>query len=132
MDWSDRYAVGVEIIDQQHQKLFRLIDELARGIQSGNSEAALQTVFDELADYTRTHFETENRLMRESGYPDSAKHGALHRELEASLADLVGKARRGEPWVSLETMNFLRQWLYHHIDDTDRQFADFLLRRPAG
>lgn len=126
MDWSDRYAVGVDIIDQQHRTLFRLIDELAKGIQSGNSEHALQKVFDELADYTRTHFETESRLMRESGYPDGARHGALHHELEASLSELIAKARRGEPWVSLETMNFLRQWLYHHIDDTDRHLADYL------
>lgn len=129
MDWSDRYAVGVELIDQQHQKLFRLIDQLARGIQAGNSEATLQAVFDELAEYTRTHFETESRLMQESGYPDGARHGALHRELEASLGELIAKARRGEPWVSLETMNFLRQWLYHHIDDTDRHLADYLRSR---
>ena len=129
MDWSDRYAVGVEIIDRQHQKLFRLIDQLARGIQAGNSDATLMAVFDELADYTKTHFETEQRLMAAAAYPESPAHVAQHRELEGSLADLVEKARRGEPWVSLETMNFLRHWLYHHIDDTDRQLAAFLKTR---
>jgi hemerythrin-like metal-binding protein len=129
MDWSDRYAVGVDIIDRQHQKLFRLIDQLARGIQAGNSDATLMAVFDELADYTKTHFETEARLMAGAEYPDSAAHGAQHRELEASLGELVAKARRGEPWVSLETMNFLRHWLYHHIDDTDRRLARFLKNR---
>jgi hemerythrin-like metal-binding protein len=129
MDWSDRYAVGVDIIDRQHQKLFRLIDQLARGIQAGNSDATLMTVFDELADYTKTHFETEARLMAGAEYPDSQDHLVRHRELEASLGELVDKAKRGEPWVSLETMNFLRHWLYHHIDDTDRQLAKFLKNR---
>jgi hemerythrin-like metal-binding protein len=129
--WSDRYALGVEVIDQQHQRLFRLIDQLAWGIQQGNAEPALQSVFDELSDYTKTHFQTEEQLMAESGFPGGAGHREKHRGLEASLADLVAKASRGEPWVSLETMNFLRQWLYHHIDDTDRQLAVHLNSRTS-
>ena len=129
--WSDRYAVGIEIIDQQHQRLFRLIDQLAWGIDAGKSEKVLTSIFDELADYTRSHFATEERLMAESGFPGSAGHGEKHRELESSLADLVAKAQRGEPWVSLEAMNFLRLWLYHHIDDTDRRLADHLIAQKA-
>ena len=129
MKWSDRYAVGVEVIDRQHETLFRLIDNLAKGIQSGNPESTLQSVFDELHDYARVHFETEHCLMDQHAFGEAAGHKAKHRELEGSLNELVERAKVGKPWVSLETMNFLRQWLYHHIDDTDRRLAEHLKSR---
>jgi hemerythrin len=129
MNWSDRYAVGVEVIDRQHEVLFRLIDTLAKGIQSGNPESTLQAVFDELTEYVRVHFETEHRLMVEYDFPEEPAHEAKHRELQQSLNDLIERTNAGQPWVSLETMNFLRQWLYHHIDDTDRRLAEHLASR---
>jgi hemerythrin-like metal-binding protein len=126
MDWSDRFALGIELIDQQHKVLFRLIDQLARAIQDETSEAELQTIFAELHDYTRTHFATEERLMAQYAYPADQDHHASHRALEHTLEQLVERAKSGEPLVSIQTMNFLRLWLYNHIDGTDRQFADFL------
>lgn len=126
MDWSDRFALGIDLIDQQHKVLFRLIDQLARAIQDEISEAELQTIFAELHNYTLTHFATEERLMAQYAYPADQDHRANHQTLENSLEQLVERARNGEPLVSIQTMNFLRLWLYNHIDGTDRQFADFL------
>ena len=129
MDWSDRFALGVDIIDQQHQVLFRLIDQLAKAIQNDTSEAELKPIFDKLHEYTLTHFATEEQLMAQHGFPADQDHHANHRALEHSLAQLVSRAEHGEPLVSLQAMNFLRQWLYHHIDDVDRRLAEFLLKQ---
>lgn len=126
MDWSDRFAVGIEIIDQQHQVLFRLIDQLAKAIQNDTSESELEIIFSRLHEYTRSHFATEEKLMAEHGYPADQAHHVSHRALEQSLATLIERAGGGEPLVSLQAMNFLRQWLYHHIGDVDRQLAEFL------
>ena len=129
MDWSDRFAVGIDIIDQQHQVLFRLIDQLAKAIQNETSEAELQSIFSKLHEYTLTHFATEEQLMVQHGYPADKDHLENHRALEQSLSQLSSRAQGGEPLVSLQAMNFLRQWLYHHIDDVDRQLAEFLKAR---
>lgn len=126
MDWSDRFALGIDMIDQQHQVLFRLIDQLAQAIQNENSEAELKKIFDKLSEYTLTHFAAEEALMEQHGYHADKEHQENHRALERSLRQLVLRAESGEALVSLQTMNFLRQWLYHHIDDIDRQFAEFL------
>lgn len=126
MDWSDRFALGIDLIDQQHQVLFRLIDQLAKAIQDETSEAELQTIFRKLHDYTLTHFAAEERLMAHYAYPADQNHHESHRALEHSLEQLVERAKTGEPLVSIQTMNFLRLWLYNHIDGTDRQFAEFL------
>lgn len=126
MDWSDRFALGIDLMDQQHKVLFRLIDQLAQAIQHETSEAELQNIFGQLHDYTLTHFATEERLMAQYAYPADQDHQASHRTLEQTLEQLVERAKGGEPLVSIQTMNFLRLWLYNHIDGTDRQFADYL------
>ena len=126
MDWSDRFALGIDLIDQQHQVLFRLIDQLAKAIQDDTSADELKQIFDKLNEYTLTHFAAEESLMARYGYTGDHEHQENHRALAHSLAQLVERAKTGEPLVSLQTMNFLRQWLYGHIDDVDRQFADFL------
>lgn len=132
MDWSDRFALGVDIIDQQHQVLFRLIDQLAKAIQNDNPDEELQAIFSKLHDYTLTHFATEELLMAEHGYVGDLDHHENHRALEHALEQLVERAKKGEPLVSLQAMNFLRQWLYHHIDDVDRQLAKFLKEQGIG
>ena len=129
MDWSDRFALGIELIDQQHQVLFRLIDQLAKAIQNETSESDLRAIFDKLREYTLTHFAAEEHLMRQHAYPADKEHHENHRALEHSLLQLEVRAKNGEPLVSLQAMNFLRQWLYHHIDDVDRQFANYLKTR---
>lgn len=126
MDWSDRFVLGIDLIDQQHQVLFRLIDQLAKAIQDEDSPDELQQVFDKLKEYTLTHFAAEEHLMAQHAYRGDREHQENHHALAHSLAQLVERAKTGQPLVSLETMNFLRQWLYHHIDDVDRQFAEFL------
>lgn len=126
MDWSDRYALGIELIDSQHKVLFRLIDQLAKAIQANDSTVGLQEVFDKLKEYTLTHFAAEEHLMEQHGYHASREHHANHLALEQSLAHLAARAEEGEPLLSLQTMNFLRQWLYQHIDHVDREFAVFL------
>lgn len=126
MDWSDRFALGIDLMDQQHQVLFRLIDQLAKAIQDETSEAELQPIFAKLHDYTLTHFAAEEQLMAQYGYSADQNHHESHRALEQSLEQLVERAKSGEPLVSIQTMNFLRLWLYNHIDGVDRQFADFL------
>lgn len=129
MDWSDRFALGIDLMDQQHQVLFRLIDQLAKAIQEGNPDQELKLIFTQLSDYTLTHFAAEEALMAKHGYPADQDHIENHRTLVYSLSDLVLKAKEGEPLVPLKAMNFLRQWLYQHIDGTDRQFAEFLRSR---
>ncbi|MFT5727707.1 MAG: hemerythrin [Desulforhopalus sp.] len=35
MTWSDEYKIGLPVIDSQHKRLFNLIDELNKAIETG-------------------------------------------------------------------------------------------------
>ena len=124
--WSDRYSVGIGSIDTQHQKLVALINELYGAIVSGNSAPALSKVLDGLAEYTVSHFSTEEGLMRWHGYPDYAKHKAEHDKLVAQVKQLQLDLRAGKKSLSQEVMSFLQTWLIGHILGMDKKYSRFL------
>ncbi len=47
--WSAKYRIGIAEVDQQHRKLVRLINTLARMHVGDEDPEALLKVFDELA-----------------------------------------------------------------------------------
>jgi hemerythrin-like metal-binding protein len=76
-----------------------------------------------LADYTRAHFFHEEALMVKHAYPDLPAHAEIHRQLIAKLAKLQQDLGGGKLTVTMDTMQFLREWLQHHIGKTDRLVA---------
>ena len=74
IEWDERYSVGVSELDEQHKKLFRILDKL---IEIEDVEPSLQViadVLDEMRAYASYHFETEERYMTECAYPDIKSH----------------------------------------------------------
>lgn len=131
MAWDERLAVGVDIIDAEHRHLLALVNALYDALQSGHGEEVLQRTYAELVDYTLTHFAHEEELMRQSGYPGLDAHHRLHSELRENTLQLQHKARGHEDSlaISVATMQFLRDWLLHHICGSDRQFGAYLQAR---
>lgn len=128
MVWDERLAVGVEQIDAEHRHLLALVNELYDALQSGRSKGVLQRTYAELVDYTLTHFAHEEALMQEADYPGLDAHRRLHAELRDGTLQLQHKAQGAADSlaISLVTMQFLRDWLLHHICGSDRQFAAYL------
>ena len=124
--WSEKLAVGVEIIDQQHQKLVQLINGLHAHMVAGDANEIMCKVLDRVIEYTGFHFGTEEQLMQEYDYPESATHKHQHGELVNTAVSLQQKLKNGNTHITMETMNFLQDWLQHHILETDKKFAAYL------
>jgi len=121
--WSPQYSVGNDLIDGEHRKLFALADRLHQAMLSGHGNTVLRGLFDELAEYTRTHFAHEEALMQRYSYPQLPAHAEIHRQLIARVASLQEDLRAGKLTVTMNTMQFLSDWLTHHIGKTDRLVA---------
>lgn len=124
--WSNQLSVGVQEIDTQHQKLVQLINGLHDHMLAGDANDIMGKVLDRVIDYTGFHFGTEERLMAEHGYPESPAHKNEHQKLVATAVDLQSKLRTGQAHITMETMKFLRDWLQHHIMQSDKAFGAFL------
>lgn len=121
--WNDSYSVKVTKCDQQHKKLFEIINELADAMRMGQGQEKVAKTVGELLDYTKTHFREEEELMKKANYPQLAPHKELHRKFEADVDALRKQSAEGRSTNSIQVLNLLRDWLVTHIQKTDKQYS---------
>ena len=71
---------------------------------------------------------TEEQFFLHSDYPDSQKHKELHRKFTNKIAEFRDSLAKGSAQVSMELLNFLKDWLIHHIQGTDHLYVDYVQR----
>jgi len=125
--WLPTYSVNLPPIDDQHKHLFDLLNRLHDEVvvkKSGHE--AVGTALDELIQYTKTHFELEERFLASMQYPEIAQHKAKHEALTKRVMKLQQDFTEGKTTVAAELMNLMRSWLSDHILKTDKRYAAFL------
>ncbi len=126
MTWDPKFSVNIREIDNQHKKLFELINNLHDSMKTGKGKEALGKILSELADYTVNHFSAEEKLFQTYGYPEQAQHKKMHTDLTKQVMDLKGKLDKGDVIITIEVMNFLKDWLNNHILVSDKKYSAFL------
>jgi len=122
LEWSDRYAVGVAVIDGQHREMLELVNRLFASLQAGRDRDEVVETLRELVRVTEHNIATEERLMQEHGLA-LGRHQEEHQRLLEAIRrfdvplDASGLGATGR---------FLREWLLGHIDEDDRPFAEQL------
>jgi len=124
--WNDSYSVKVSLCDQQHKQLFEIINQLADAMRTGQGKQAVSRTVGDLLQYTRTHFQEEEALLRNANYPQLAAHEEQHRKFVADIEALDKQTREGRVANSIQVLNLLRDWLINHILKTDKAYSDFL------
>lgn len=122
--WDGSLKVGVELVDAQHQYLFEIINAMQAKLARGDAQSALVEGLDSMRTYARFHFEAEERLLAQQGYPELAGHREAHRRFLAEVERLSGV----EPTNSnaCQALGYLLTWLVGHIQSVDGRFAPFL------
>lgn len=124
--WDPQFATGVTKIDEQHQELIKLINELQDALSVGKGKEILGNVLNGVATYTPMHFRTEEEFMQKYDYPDYQSHKTIHDNLIKQVIELQGKFNSGAMFLSTEVMKFLQNWLSHHISNVDKKLGAFL------
>lgn len=130
--WNASHETGYAPMDTEHMRLAGLLNELHDDLLHGSSLTLIETEFQRIARHTASHFRHEERLMEESGFPDSPNHLLAHQQLEAQIADLSRQIDEGEPVFTLELAEFLRNWLLNHIMTMDKKLGEHLTGLAAG
>lgn len=126
MTWTkEDFGTDVPVCDEQHQTIFAMVNKLY-DTAAGGDRSAIGEQLDALIDYVVMHFQTEEKLMQEKGYPEYAAHKAEHDKLVATCADLQKKFHAGTVDVNQDTARFVRDWLVNHIPKVDRPYGPCL------
>ena len=132
--WTPALAVGVEPIDTQHQELFHRLNALLTAIAGQWRDREVLGTLAFLGDYVVRHFEDEERLMREAGYPALPVQLAEHQQFTTAFARLRSRfARHGiDGAFAKDVESGLCDWLVRHVQRSDRALGEWLSTRSAA
>lgn len=77
-NWNNNFALNIPVIDQQHKKFFELFDKTMEA-KDIDSPEQMEAIIRELEEYLKYHFQTEEKLMEESGFKNIEYHKNQHR-----------------------------------------------------
>ncbi|MCI5900486.1 MAG: bacteriohemerythrin [Firmicutes bacterium] len=120
---------GNELIDGQHKELIARVNKLTDSLETGREKnVAIQTL-DFLMDYTEFHFQAEEKLQEEKGYPEIEAHKAQHAAFVKAVGELkeMLEEEEGPSDAFVEAVNKnVVEWLKNHIQICDKKVADFV------
>ena len=127
--WKSEYSVNIPEIDRQHQKLLSLVNDLDRGVKSGQSRLELQRIFAGLLEYALFHFQAEEELMSNHLFPGLDEHKKEHEEFRKKIVEFLDAFLDTDARVQPDMMAYLEGWLQSHVFVTDKKYAAFLNER---
>jgi len=120
--WDDAYSSGVLEIDDQHKKLFEMMNAFGEDIKNGRAGESFDETMRFLGDYVRFHFGFEEDCMNRHQCPSHQKNKEAH----AGFMDLFKKFEQRAKTEDKETLAFeihdaIAHWLVKHVCGVDVQ-----------
>jgi hemerythrin len=130
--WKDKYKIGVEKIDEQHEELFRRVSEFLFSLRGeGEWEDKVPKVKETLefmCRYVVSHFEDEEAYQKEINYPELTIHKEIHDQFKQEVnrfAERFKEENYSEALVQKFASRLLA-WLTNHVAVYDRKISDFV------
>ena len=127
LEWETSLETGMALIDEQHRTLIDQIKILADRSRPDRIPETLRF----LENYVVEHFGTEERLHKETHYPEGEAHLDVHNAFIKTFLNFKKEYEAsGEEHrllMHLKLGKLLSAWLREHIAGMDRRFARYYL-----
>ena len=126
-EWDEKYSVKVPTVDNEHKKLFELINGFYAAIANKGANSALLELVEGLRAYTVYHFTHEEKMMQQARYGGLATQQAAHKSFVDKVTDIQKRIQDGKLVVSMEMTSFLKSWLTEHILKLDTKYSESMM-----
>ncbi len=86
----------------------------------------LKVIYQSLVGYTEQHFQHEEKLLDESGYPELGQQWASHVEFVEKLTEMEKDLMAAKESAVPVVYKYLQQWWLDHIMGEDKLYGPFL------
>jgi hemerythrin len=129
--WDQSLATGNNVIDRQHQELFRRMEKLVEATKRDEGKGIVSETIAFLEKYVIQHFDAEEQIQIANSYPEYDSHKHQHQQL---LNDVVKLKREFETEGANATMLVksiasLGNWIQNHVKQYDKALAEYLRGR---
>lgn len=131
--FTEKYLVGVQLIDEEHKRLFEIMEQANQVIHdemSFDKYDEIIDIIDELRDYTEFHFSDEENFMKSINYPDLDKQLLAHSHFVEKLNEIdLDNVDNDQQGYLNDLLAFLLNWLTNHILKMDKKIGAFYLNQ---
>ena len=126
--WSQSLSVGIKLIDEQHEGLVKLTNELFLSCLKGGdvANARFLKTIRETVQYVQYHFATEEAIQKRLKYPGYASHKKEHEAFVKQVLLAVAEFNSGKKFLPNKFVKFLQDWVLTHIAVTDKKLGDYI------
>ncbi len=125
--WTSNLNTGIEAIDKQHKMIVEYINQLDDAKTSGNKEL-VSKVIKNLVSYTVSHFDYEERMLEQAGYPFLKAHKNVHQIFVQRVSEYQNQFKLGENIIE-ELHQLMFDWLFGHIKHDDMDYVTSISKK---
>lgn len=126
LTWNNTCSVGVRAMDNQHGILMDTINDLQAALLRDCSRERVSAQLDLLLKFTSMHFQGEERLMEQHGFPGLAEHRDEHHRLLVQIRESAHRMQRSGDVQARALLQFLRDWFLVHFEGPDQEYGPWL------
>ncbi len=122
--WKDEFNIGVDVIDKEHKRLFKIINKLlAFGEEEKKSQWACQEGIKYFKEHAMKHFEDEEKYMQSINYKELETHRHIHNDFRKKILPVLEEELERTNYAPDAVDHFLgvcTGWLIGHTLTEDR------------
>lgn len=124
---SKSFALECEEIDKDHRRLSEMVNEIVALLETGETTGCKEKV-QAFVTFMKQHFEREEEILRQQGYPDLENHQAHHATLDQKMdhilefADMAVVNEKARESLKKELVYFLMD----DVISTDLSFKPYV------
>jgi len=128
--WSSMLSVHVPYIDNQHKKIFSLMNDLYSALKNTENEVILFQKLNDFVHYTKMHFKDEEDILELVKYPSARlkRHKRIHDRIIEQMFKLNQQLEKGDDDILYNMEYFLNSWVIRHILVNDKEYQPYLSR----
>lgn len=131
LEWKEEYAIGVQTIDEQHQRLFEIgnqIYDLLENYILEDKYDKLVAIIDELKRYTKYHFQSEEQYMLRNKYPRFFSQKVEHDDFISKIEEVeLQDIDEDQEKHIRDLLLFVFNWIVEHIIQKDKLIGEHQL-----
>ncbi len=122
----EEYLVGHDQIDDDHIKLFAVMNGISQTIDEGDT-ALCQTLFTSFYKLAEEHFHNEELILKDQNYPDLERHIKYHQKLLTDAKETAQKCQNLENNTKAKQyFEELASFFIHDVVKGDQSFKKFI------
>lgn len=128
--WNPSLAIGVPLVDIQHEQLFDQMDKLVDAVKTKRDPKQIVNILKFLKMYVDNHFGYEEQCMHINKCPAAAQNENAHQYFVSRLEAIEQQIHtvNNLDLVAVKITDELINWFINHIRHIDRQLGSCIAK----